>query len=154
MKRTHINGLIDAAAFFAFLLLLSTGFILEYQLPPGSGELQSHGLGRGASQRTVHLLWGWTRHEWGQVHYWIALSLMLVLAVHFVLHWKWIVCTIRGTHTNASGFRLALGAVGLVFAILLSIAPHLSETTAAKRGDIQKSRANSSESRAEQPPAP
>jgi hypothetical protein len=32
MKRTHANAMIDLAAFIAFLLLLSTGLILEYQL--------------------------------------------------------------------------------------------------------------------------
>jgi hypothetical protein len=140
MKRTHVNALIDAVAFLAFLLLLSTGFILEYQLPPGSGGLQGFGMGRGASHRMVHLLWGWTRHEWGQVHYWIALSMMAVLAVHLVLHWKWIVCTVRGTHTDASGYRFVLGVVGLVFAILLSIAPFLSDTTAMTRGELRESR--------------
>jgi hypothetical protein len=140
MKRTHLNALIDAAACLAFLALLSTGLILEYQLPPGSGGLRGFGFGRGASHRTVHLLWGWTRHEWGQVHYWIALGMMAVLGFHVLLHWKWILCTIRGTHTNASGCRLALGMIGLIFAVLLSIAPFLSGTMETTRGELRESR--------------
>lgn len=149
MKRTHVNALIDAAAFLAFLLLLTTGFILEYQLPPGSGGLQGFGMGRNAAHRTIHLLWGWTRHEWGQVHYWIALGMTVVLAIHLVLHWKWIVCTVRGTHTDASGYRLALGVVGLAFAILLSIAPFLSDSTATTRGELRETRSAASTQQAQ-----
>jgi hypothetical protein len=140
MKRTHVNALIDVAAFLSFVLLLSTGFILEYQLPPGSGGVDGFGIGRGASNRSVHLLWGWTRHEWGEIHYWIAVAMMLFLAVHIILHWKWVVCTVRGTHTNASGYRLALGVAGLVFAVLLSLAPFLSNTTTTTRGELREYR--------------
>jgi len=43
MKRTHLNALIDGLAFVAFLFVLSTGLLLEYQLPVGSGGLQSYG---------------------------------------------------------------------------------------------------------------
>ena len=46
MKRTHVNGLIDALAFVAFLFLLSTGMVLLYQLPPGSGGRQGFGTGQ------------------------------------------------------------------------------------------------------------
>jgi hypothetical protein len=138
MKRTHLNALIDLAAFIAFLLLLSTGFILEYQLPPGSGSLQPHGWGRGAAGRTIQTLWGWTRHDWGQLHYWIAVGMLAILALHLFLHWKWIVCILRGSHSDASGYRLALGIAGLIFATLLSFAPFLSGTTSHTRGELLK----------------
>jgi Domain of unknown function (DUF4405) len=140
MKRTHLNALMDALSFIAFLLLLSTGLLLEYQLPPGSGGTHGFGMGRGAGGRTITLLWGWTRHDWGQIHYWIALALVAILALHLLLHWKWIVCTVRGQHSDASGLRLALGAVGLVFTILLVSAPLFSTTTSATRDQLQESK--------------
>jgi hypothetical protein len=140
MKRLHVNALIDVFAFFAFLLLLSTGLLLKYQLVPGSGGLSQHGTGHRASERAVQLLWGWTRHEWGQIHYWIALTLLAILAFHVVLHWKWIVCTLRGKPSQASGSRLALGCVGLVFALLLFAAPLLSESNTVSRGELRESR--------------
>ena len=144
MKRAHVNALIDLAAFIAFILLLSTGFILEYQLPPGSGSLEGHGWGRGASQRTISLVWGLTRHEWGEFHYWIAVAMLAILAAHIVLHWKWIVCTLRGTHTDASGYRLALGVAGLIFATILSFAQLMSDVTSHSRSELWESSKQSS----------
>lgn len=138
MKRTHANALIDLLAFLTFLLLVSTGIILEYQLPPGSGGLEMHGPGRGAGHRTVLLLWGWTRHDWGQAHYWIAVVMLSILACHIVLHWKWIACTLRGTKGNASGYRLAFGITGLLFATLLSLAPVVTNTSTMTRDELRK----------------
>jgi hypothetical protein len=140
MKRTHLNALIDALAFAAFLILLTTGLLLEYQLPPGSGGLQGHGTGHGASGRSIDLVMGWTRHEWGQIHYWIALAMMAVLTFHLLLHWKWIVCTVRGKPSTASGYRLTLGVVGLVFTVLLSAMPLLSAATSVSRDELRKGR--------------
>jgi hypothetical protein len=137
MKRTHVNGLIDALAFAAFLFLLSTGMVLLYQLPPGSGGRQGFGTGHGASERSVQLLWGWTRHEWGQIHYWTAYVLMAVLAVHLFLHWKWIVSVVRGKPTNASPYRLVLGSAGLVSVVLLTAIPMASPTSAVRRSELQ-----------------
>ena len=73
MKRTRLNFVIDAAAFAVFLFLVSTGMLLRYQLPPGSGGLHGRGVGYGESQQPVLLLWGWTRHQWGEIHYWKVL---------------------------------------------------------------------------------
>jgi hypothetical protein len=96
MKRTTLNFVIDAVAFIGFLLLATTGMLLAYRLPPGSGGREGFGGGRGESQRSIDLLWGYTRHEWGDVHYWMAIVLMAVLALHLVLHWNWIVGIVRG----------------------------------------------------------
>jgi hypothetical protein len=142
MKPTHLNALIDAIAFIAFLFLLTTGLLLEYQLPPGSGGLHDRGAGQGASDRSVQLVWGWTRHEWGQIHYWLALTITAVLAFHLLLHWKWIVCMVRGKPTAASGYRLTLGVVGLVFTVLLSAVPLMSATTRVSRRELRESRAS------------
>jgi hypothetical protein len=136
MKRTYLNALVDAMAFLGFLLLLTTGLLLAYQLPPGSGGLHGAGTGRGVGERSVEVVWGLSRHAWGEIHYWIALTTAAVLAVHLVLHWKWIVCVVRGKASEASGQRLALGAVGLAFAVLLSVAPLASPTQRMTREEL------------------
>lgn len=138
MKRAQLNFAIDAAGFAAFLFLLSTGLLLRYQLPPGSGRLHAVGSGRGAAERPIMLLWGWTRHEWGQIHYWIAGVLIAILAVHLVLHWKWIISVLRGTHSDASGLRFGLGLTSLIALVLLSAAPLLAPTQSVTRGDLQQ----------------
>jgi hypothetical protein len=138
MKRSSLNFVIDAAAFAGFLLLATTGMLLAYRLPPGSGGREGYGGGRGESQRSIDVLWGFTRHEWGDVHYWLAIALMAVLALHLFLHWNWIVGVVRGKPSSASPLRLALGAVGLVSVVVLSALPLLGTTTSATRSELRE----------------
>lgn len=141
MKRTQLNFIIDALAFVTFLALLSTGLILNYQLPPGSGGLHGAGAGPGAAQREVSVLWSWTRHEWGQIHYWIAWTLIIILAVHLVLHWNWITCVVRGKRSSeASGIRFGLGLASVVALVALAVTPLLVPTATTPRQELQQQR--------------
>jgi Domain of unknown function (DUF4405) len=138
MKRTAINALVDGIALVGFVLLASTGLVLSYQLPPGSGGREMLGAGRGASEKLVVVLWGLTRHEWGEIHYWLSMAVMAVLAVHLVLHWKWIVCLFKpAMHGQYSGKRLAVGAVGAVALCVLALAPYATSTVELPRGALQ-----------------
>jgi hypothetical protein len=91
MRKNTLNFLVDLATLLAILSMIGTGLILKYSLPPGSG-------GRGL------VLWSLGRHDWGDVHFWIAVSLGALLVVHIVLHWPWVVGTIRRL-TSRSGAR-------------------------------------------------
>ena len=145
MKRTAVNFFVDAAAFAAFVLLTATGLIERYLLPPGTGRFRA--------------LWGMNRHEWGEVHFWIAVVVAAVLALHLVLHWKWIVGVLRGRSPEGSGWRVALGVVGLIALLGLSAAPFLAESQqTGTRGPPQpddgqgRARQRSSWDRGELPP--
>lgn len=81
MKRSTLNRITDGLAFAGFVFVVATGFLLRSLLPPGSGSLHGVGTGYGAAERPVTLLWGLTRHDWGNVHFWLALGLMIVLAI-------------------------------------------------------------------------
>lgn len=88
----------------------------------------------GATQeKAVSVLWGLTRHEWGDIHYYLALGLMAILAFHLFLHWKWIVCVTRGKPVEGSGYRLGLGVIGLLAVILLPAAPLFSPSIQVPR---------------------
>ena len=76
-----------------FLSLIITGSILKWVLPPGSGgggggEYMGRGFrgGRGPAATLASL----TRHEWGDVQFWIALSLVALILLHLALHWGWL----------------------------------------------------------------
>ena len=144
MSRTTLNAVIDAGAYVGLVALATTGLMLRYQMPPGSGGLHGMGSGEGAGSRPVTVVWGLSRHEWGSVHYWIALLLMGVLAVHLILHWKWILCVLHGKpHTGASGSRFALGVAGLLLMSLLAAAPLLTPAQTTSRSDrLEDSAAN------------
>lgn len=136
MKRTNLNFLIDCFAFTAMMLLASTGLLMAHKLPHGSGGQHAMGSGQGAAGRPVALLWGMTRHEWGDLHYWIGYALLAVLAVHVVLHWKWIVCVAKGAPSTASPRRLLVGAIALAAVIGMSVAPFVSPTVSITRGEF------------------
>jgi hypothetical protein len=85
MNRTIFNIIIDILAAFLLIGMIATGYLLRFPLPPGSNKLLS--------------LWGFSRHQWGDVHFWISLGLLLVMVIHIVLHWNWIV-TVAGKHCN------------------------------------------------------
>lgn len=112
MKKTSINFVIDGMAFVSFVLLTSTGVLVHYVLPPGSGRFS--------------ILWGMDRHQWGQLHYWISIVMMVCLGFHLVLHWKWVVAMIKGhPREEGSGIRIALSVVGVMALIALAVIPFL-----------------------------
>jgi hypothetical protein len=58
MNKGRLITLIDALAFTGLTLLVSTGVLLEYLLPPGSGRWVT--------------IWSMDRHAWGDIHFWMA----------------------------------------------------------------------------------
>ncbi len=109
MRKAKLNFVVDAAAFAAFVFLTATGVLVRYVLPPGSGHFNT--------------LWGMDRHEWGQLHFWIAIILMAALGFHLFLHWRWVVCMVKGRPREGSGFRVALAVVGVTALAGLALAP-------------------------------
>lgn len=77
MSRTTTNALLDALAGFLFAAMLATGFVLQFVLPPGSGK--------------TWILWSLERHDWAHMHSIVSGVLLVVLAAHVALHWKWVV---------------------------------------------------------------
>lgn len=112
MRRSRLNVAVDAIAFAGFVFLTASGVVMRFLLPPGSG----HRMG----------IWGLNRHDWGSLHYWTAVVLLSVLSVHVLLHWKWIVSSVRDERHELSGARLALGLIGLLAILALAAAPLLS----------------------------
>jgi hypothetical protein len=86
MKPVWRNFWTDLVLFFQMLALLVTGLILKYGLPPGRGRGQGWGRHQGGPRE----LFGLKRHDWGDIHFWIAVSLVAILLLHLVLHWGWI----------------------------------------------------------------
>jgi cytochrome b subunit of formate dehydrogenase len=56
-----------------------SGFVLWFALP--------HSGGRWASLQ----FWSITRAMWVDIHDWAAVALIVVVLVHSIMHWKWVV---------------------------------------------------------------
>jgi hypothetical protein len=94
MKQTIKLFWTDLLNLLFFLGLAFTGVILKYVLPPGTGRGQGGGRGFHGG-REVRTLWGWDRHEWGELHFWLAVLLVVALVIHLIQHWRWIACRFR-----------------------------------------------------------
>ena len=86
MKRIWINFWVDLGMFLCMLFLAVSGLVQKYVLPPARGSRR--GLG-------PEELMGWTRHDWGDLHFYLSVAIVVLLIVHVVLHWTWIVCRIK-----------------------------------------------------------
>jgi hypothetical protein len=109
MNKSTTNFIVDAVAFAAMMLLAATGVLIRYVLPPGSGHFSQ--------------LWEMDRHQWGQIHFWIAVVLVSTVALHFVLHWHWVVCMVKGRPGSGSAMRIGLAIVGVLVLAGLVVAP-------------------------------
>lgn len=140
LRRSTLTGVVDLAAFVGGVLLVATGFLMRYALPAGSGSLEGFGTGPRAAAKPITLMLGLTRHEWGEVHFWIAVGLMGILALHLLMHWRWIVYVLRGEPMDATGGRIALGIIGLLGLLAVAVAPFLIPTEHEPRSEIERQR--------------
>jgi len=108
-----VNFLVDSVMFVAIMLLSATGALMRYVLLPGSGHFSQ--------------LWRMDRHQWGQIHFWIAVVLMSTVALHLLLHWNWVVCMVKGRPGKASRIRVALAVVGVLALAALVVAPFFAQ---------------------------
>jgi len=94
MRRTTLNFIVDLIGFVDLLLLAATGAVMKWVLPPGSGGGHGSGFRGGRNAREVKELFGLGRHDWGDIHFVLALLFLIVILLHLILHWTWIkTCT-------------------------------------------------------------
>ncbi|NMB77275.1 MAG: DUF4405 domain-containing protein [Myxococcales bacterium] len=65
-------------------------------------------------------LFGWNRHDIGQVHFYLAVAAVGLLALHVLLHWSWVCCVVGKAVGRETPSRRAQTTWGLV--LLLGIA--------------------------------
>lgn len=82
---------VDVLNALLLMTLLVTGTILKWILPPGSGGGRGEGFGRvfRGGRGPAATVWDWTRHDWGDFHFWIAAALVAGIALHLLLHFGW-----------------------------------------------------------------
>lgn len=90
MSRNKMNFIVDSTSLLVLLALAFTGVVMKFVLPPGTG-----GRGRllhGGSEPGVRVreVWSMTRHEWGDIHFYLSVIFIVLMVVHILMHWKWI----------------------------------------------------------------
>jgi len=112
MRKYQRDFVVNSLVFTLFVLLVATGALMKFVLPKGSGESLA--------------VWGLGRHDWGSVHFWIAVGLLSALALHLLFHWSWITAVVRGRPRDEGARRVMLGLVAVAALIAFAVAPIVS----------------------------
>jgi len=110
--KTQINRLLNLVLYLTCCAGAGTGLVLAFRLPPRS---------RGGDR--LELL-GLDRHQWGDIHFALALIVIGLTVVHLALHRKWLIKVAASRHLwhLAGGLLLGLGLVGLAFILPTQVA--------------------------------
>ncbi len=86
IRKATRNYLVFSLMFLLALLEVVSGFVLWLVLPRGDGGYMG---GRGGLATEATFLW--ERHTWLDLHNWVGVALLVVVVIHVIVHWKWIV---------------------------------------------------------------
>jgi hypothetical protein len=86
---------------------------MRFILPPGTGRWSA----KSRSEIITYL--GLSRHDWGSIHAWVSYLFIILLTVHIILHWKWIISTTQSIINNSkNSFRKNLKSLMMIIFIL------------------------------------
>lgn len=84
MKKSTLFFILACLMFLLGIVEGISGFILWLVIPRGGG--------RGGAES---VFWGITRDTWIDLHDWVAVAMLVLIVIHIILHWKWIVRMIK-----------------------------------------------------------
>ena len=114
-NRMPVNIAIDLVMLIVIALVSVSGFILEVVIP-SRHAVRMHG----ADSWCSHLC-GLGRHGWGDVHLWAGVALLVLLAVHILLHLNIVSAFFKRKCPNRT-LRMVL-YVFLLMLLLITIMP-------------------------------
>jgi hypothetical protein len=104
MTKSKWNTLVDALLLAAIMDIAFIGILLGFIIPRG-----------GAAGSKI--FWGLHRHTWGDIHLYLSLALLGLIALHFILHLPWISAASR-KHVRAP-WPVAVLGLALLGALIL-----------------------------------
>jgi hypothetical protein len=118
MDKPKLNFVIDALMFLCLMAMAGLGFLMRYVLPSGRDAWAAYG-------SKLQFSWlGWDRHDWGDIHLYLAFTLLILLALHIILHWRQILGLFhRVVPDPRRRYRIAL--VFLILSLVLIYFPFL-----------------------------
>jgi hypothetical protein len=127
MDKPKLNFIIDALMFLGLMAIAGLGFLMKYTLPAGRAVWAKYG-------RNLELSWlGWDRHDWGDIHLYLAFVLLGLLVIHLILHWQQILGLFQRLVSDPRRrYRIAL--IFLLLSLLLIYFPFLVTPDMHPRG--------------------
>jgi hypothetical protein len=98
--KKYYNYTTDFLLLYGFLAIIISSYILWFVLPMGRGmggdrHCDRAFTGEGFQGNQV-FAFGFTRYVWVDIHSWISIAIIALILVHLIMHWQWIVETMRG----------------------------------------------------------
>ncbi len=116
MRKSKWNFIIDVIMFALMAAIVGLGLLIKYILLPGTERWEKYG-------RSVDLTYlGLDRHDWGKIHLILALVLIVLLALHIILHWKLTVCLFQNLIKGKKS-RIICTILLVVITVMLVIFP-------------------------------
>ena len=127
MDKSKLNFVIDALMFLCLMAMAGLGFLMKYPLPSGRDSWAKYG-------SNLQFSWlGWDRHDWGDIHLYLAFTLLSLLVLHVILHWQQILGLFQRLVPNPRPrYRIAL--IFLLLSRLLIYFPFLITPDSKTRG--------------------
>ncbi|PIU80871.1 MAG: hypothetical protein CO140_00685 [Candidatus Moranbacteria bacterium CG_4_9_14_3_um_filter_40_7] len=79
MNKPKLNYIIDFLALLSFILTALSGLAIKLFMPGGVRQ--------GRSQEFL----GIQKEVWSEIHDWAGILLIILVIIHFILHWEWVV---------------------------------------------------------------
>ena len=104
--KNNVLRVVNLLLFLSGCFLLGTGLLLAFRLVPGTGgRMTVLGLGR---------------HDWGDLHFYVAIAVVILTLAHLALNWAWM----RKIAAMSRVWPLLLGlAVGTIIVVLPLLLP-------------------------------
>jgi hypothetical protein len=95
--KNYASYILDVILLFLIVFNLTSSYILWFILPRGIGyhgspkcSMQGYGI-----SGTGWEVLGWNRVTWIEVHNWASIALLVIILLHIIFHWGWIVATTK-----------------------------------------------------------
>jgi len=79
-----------------------SGFVLWLGFPSGGGGGGGRGWSGGWGGGGELTYWAISKHTWIGIHDWVAVALIVLVIIHVILHWKWIVRMVKSLFRGVS----------------------------------------------------
>ena len=90
MNRNKLNFIVDFLAFISFLVVAKTGLIIFFFLPSG------------VRQGRYQEFFGIAKSTYSVIHDWAGIIMIVLVLIHLILHWRWIVCNFKNAFKKQS----------------------------------------------------
>lgn len=80
MNKPKMNYIVDLLAFISFIITALSGLAIKFYMPSGVRQ--------GRFQEFL----GIQKGNWSEAHDIAGIVFMALVVIHFILHWKWVVC--------------------------------------------------------------